>query len=255
MSSIAISSLVFVCIIGGALFGFYFRQALPNHHLSEETMRAVTLGTGLIATLSAIVLGMLISSAKISFDDIEGEIRQTTIKIILLDHALVNYGPETKEARNLFRRSFASNIEMVFAEKNSKLLRLDASKRLAGLNKFQAQLMDLVPRDHAQRLLRSRAIALSDDIAQMHWLLLSPQEKGAIMTPFLASLVFWLAIIFFGFGLYTVNNSTVFATLLICALAVSSAIFLLEELGARPIEGLMQISSAPLHDALAHFGQ
>jgi hypothetical protein len=253
MTAIAIASIVFVCIFGSALLGFFLRTVLPDHHLSEDSMRVVTLGTGLIATMSAVVLGMLIASAKTSFDVINDEVTQTAAKVVLLDRALANYGPETKEARDLLHRAVASAVELSFAEEGSSVAKLDAPERLAGLNQFQDKLWELVPRDHAQRSLQSRAFALSNDLAQMRWLLLA-QGEGSIITSFLVVLVLWLAIIFAGFGLYTANNSTVFATLFVCALSVSGAIFMIEELD-RPLEGLMQVSSAPLRNALAHLGQ
>jgi hypothetical protein len=84
--------------------------------------------------------------------------------------------------------------------------------------------------------------------------LLIQQGEGSIPTPFLVVLVLWLAILFAGFGLLSARNATVVATLVICALSVSGAIFLIEEMN-RPLEGLMKISGAPLRNALDHLGQ
>ena len=72
--------------------------------------------------------------------------------------------------------------------------------------------------------------------------------------PFLVVLVFWLTILFISFGLFAPPNATVIATLFVCALSVSGAIFLILELD-QPFEGLIRISSAPLRNALAHLGQ
>ena len=253
MSPLGIGSIVFVCIFGSAMFGFYLRTVLPDHHLSDDSMRVVTLSTALIATLAAVVLGLLISSAKTSFDSISDEITQTASKVMLLDRSLANYGPETKETRDLLHRAFASAIEMIFAEKDSRLAKLAARERLAGMEQFQAKLRELVPRNDAQRSLQSRALELSNELVQMRWLVIA-HESDAILPPFLAVLVLWLAIIFVGFGLHTANNSIVLTTLFVCALSVSGAIFLIEELD-RPLEGLMQVSSAPLRNALAQLGQ
>jgi hypothetical protein len=248
-----ISSIVFVCIFGSAMLGFYLRTVLHDHHLSEDSMRVVTLSTALIATLAAVVLGLLISSARTSFDNISDEITQTASKVILLDRSLANYGPETKETRDQLHRAVASAIEMIFADKDFRLAKLTARERLAGMEQFQAKLRELAPRTDAQRSLQSRALELSNELVQMRWLVIA-HESDAILPPFLAVLVLWLAIIFVGFGVHTANNAIVLTTLFVCALSVSGAIFLIEELD-HPLEGLMQVSSAPLRNALTQLGQ
>ena len=121
------------------------------------------------------------------------------------------------------------------------------------MEQIQAKLEELAPRNDVQRSLQVRALELVNDLAQMRWLLIV-QGEGAIPTPFLVVLVLWLAIIFAGFGLLSAKNATVVAILAICALSVSGAIFLIEEMD-RPLDGLMKISSAPLRNALAHLGQ
>ncbi len=216
-------------------------------------MRVVTLSTALIATLAAVVLGLLISSAKTSFDIISDEITQTASKVVLLNRSLANYGPEMKETRDLLHRAFSSAIEMIFANEGSRLAKLTVPERLAGIEQFQAKLRELAPRNDAQRSLQPRALELSNDLVQMRWLVIA-HERDAILPPFLTVLVLWLAIIFVGFGMHTANNAIVLTTLFVCALTVSGAIFLIEELD-RPFEGLMQISSAPLRNALAQLGQ
>lgn len=121
------------------------------------------------------------------------------------------------------------------------------------MEQFQAKLRELAPRTDAQRSLQSRALELSNELVQMRWLVIA-HERDAILPPFLAVLVLWLAIIFVGFGMHTANNAIVLTTLFVCALSVSGAIFLIEELD-RPLEGLMEVSSAPLRNALAQLGQ
>jgi hypothetical protein len=111
VSPLAISLVAFACIFGGALLGMVVRVFLPEHHLSEDSKDVVKLGTGMIATLAALVLGLMIASAKGTFDTINSELRQTGSKIILLDRTMAQYGPETGESRILLRRVVASVIE------------------------------------------------------------------------------------------------------------------------------------------------
>ena len=105
MSSMAISWIVFACVFGGALLGMWLRAALPEHHRSTESKDIVRLGMGLIGTLAALVLGLLIASAKSAYDTQRSEFTQLSANLILLDRVMAHYGPETQEARDLLRRS------------------------------------------------------------------------------------------------------------------------------------------------------
>ena len=253
MSSLAIASIVFVCVFSSALLGLLLRTSLPKHHLSEDSTAVVKLGIGLIATLAALVLGILVGSAKTSFEKTKDEVTQAAVKIVQLDRALAQYGPETKDARDLFRAVVASATELIFSGEGAGRAKLDAPERLARVEQFQAKLRELTPRNDAQHTLQSRALDLGNELGQMRWLLIVEGE-GAIPTPFLVVLVLWLSVIFAGFGLLSAKNATVVAILFLCALSVSGAIFLIEEMD-RPLEGLMKVSSAPMRNALAHLGQ
>jgi len=253
MSSLAIASIVFVCVFSSALLGLLLRASLPKHHLSEDSTAVVKLGTGLIATLAALVLGLLVGSAKTSFEKTKDEVTQAAVKIVQLDRALAQYGPETKDARDLFRAVVATATELIFSGEGSGRANLDAPERLARVEQFQAKLRELTPRNDAQRALQSHALEFGNELGQMRWLLIVEGE-GAIPAPFLVVLVLWLSVIFAGFGLLSAKNATVVAILFVCALSVSGAIFLIEEMD-RPLEGLMKISSAPMRNALAHLGQ
>jgi hypothetical protein len=253
MSSLTIAFIVFACVFGSGLLGLLLRRYLPNQHLSDESMGVVKLGAGLIGTLAALVLGLLIASAKGSYDRTKDEFTQTAAKIIMLDRTLAQYGPETKLARELLRQTYASAVEVIFAADGKGVAVLDAPERLARVDQLQQKLRELAPKNDRQRSAQSDALALGRDVAQTRWLLIE-QGQGAIPTPFLVVLVLWLAIIFAGFGLVSASNATVMAVLLVCALSVSGAIFLIEEMD-RPLQGLMQISSAPSRNALSHLGE
>src|ERR1700751_3793551 len=112
MNAIALSCITFVCISGGALLGMF----LPGHHLSDDAKDVVRLGTGLIGTIAALVLGLLIASAKNSFDTQNTQVKQMISQIILLDRLLAQYGPETDAARNLMRRYIATLADRVWRE-------------------------------------------------------------------------------------------------------------------------------------------
>ena len=101
MSSLAISGIVFTCIIGGIVLGIILRALMPEKHLSAETKGIVNLGIGLVGTMTALVLGLLIASAKSSFDAQRNGLAQLSGNVIFLERALAHYGPESKEAREM----------------------------------------------------------------------------------------------------------------------------------------------------------
>ncbi|HMS82616.1 MAG TPA: DUF4239 domain-containing protein [Nitrospira sp.] len=253
MDPLEIGSIVFVCIFSSAMLGCYVRTMLPPHHLTDDSMRAVTISTNLLTALVAMVLSLLISSAKDSFNGINGEVAQSAAKIVLLDRTLVNYGPEAEETRTFLRHAVDSVIEMIFTEQDSRLTTLTAPERLAGMEQFQAMLRELAPQSGTQRSLHSHALKLSDELEQMRWLVIG-YERNATFPPLLLVLTLWLSSLFFGLGVHTANNTIVVVTLFVSALAVSGAVLLIEELN-HPLDGLIRVSSAPLHTALAQIGR
>ena len=113
MHHLSVALIVFVCVFCSALLGLYLRTLLPEHHLSDDSIGVVKLATGLIATMAALVLGLLISSAKSSFDTLNGEVTRDAANIILLDRALARYGPQTQDLRAALKRSVAEGLEIV----------------------------------------------------------------------------------------------------------------------------------------------
>jgi hypothetical protein len=246
----AISWIVFACVFGGALLGMCLRAALPDHHLSTDSKDFVKLAVGLVGTMAALVLGLLIASAKSSYDTQGSEHTQMSAKVILLDRTMAHYGPETKEARDLLRRSVVHAIDRMWPKDGSGPAQLEPT---AESESVYDKIQTLSPRNEAQRSLQAQALRISADLQQTRWLLVE-QQGGSIPMPFLVLLVFWLTIIFVGFGLIAPPHATVIAILFVCALSVSGAIFLILELD-QPFEGLLQISSNHLRKALAHLGQ
>src|ERR1022692_4809473 len=119
MSPILLSVITFVCVFGGAFLGMFLRKRLPGHHLSGDTKDVVRLGTGLIGTIAALVLGLLIASANSTFEAQSGQVKQLTANIVLLDRTLAQYGPETDSVRNLLRRAVATLADRIWRENGS----------------------------------------------------------------------------------------------------------------------------------------
>jgi hypothetical protein len=252
MSAIALSCITFICISCGVLFGMLLRNALPEHHLSTDTKDVVRLGTGLIGTIAALVLGLLIASAKSSYDTQSTQVRQMTANTVLLDRLLEQYGPETGPARQLLRRGIAVLADRMWRENSSDQAKAAPFEQSDASEAFYAKLGALSPQNDAQRSLQARATQVSTDIAQTR-LLMFAQTNNAIPMPFLVVLIFWLTIIFASFSLFARPTPIAIGSLLIFALSAAGAIYLILELG-QPFAGLMQISSTPLRTALAPLG-
>ena len=218
----------------------FVHSVLPGHHLSADSKDVVKLGIALIATMSALVLSLLIASAKSSYDTRSNQLLQVSADIILLDRMLAHYGPETKEARSGLHRSVTAAIERFWPTDSSRSAVIDP--KASPIEGLYDKIEELSPQSEAQRSLQIQALTLALDLARLR-LLLFEQLGSSILVPFLAVLVFWLSIIFASFGLFAPRNGTVIAVLCVCALSVSGAIFLILELD-RSFEGLLQVSGA-----------
>lgn len=251
MNALGVSSGVFGCVFAGALLGLLLRAALPQHHLGADSKDVVKLGMGLIGTMTALLLGLLVASARSSYDTEKSEVTQMSAKIIFLDRVLANYGQQTTEARELLQRTVASTIDRMWPRERSQTAQLDPTP--SGGESVYRTIQQLSPQNDAQRSLHSQALSIAAELGQMRWLLFE-QTGSSISVPFLVVVVCWLTLIFVSFGLFAPPNATVVTTLFLCALSVSGAVFLILELD-HPFEGLIQISSAPMHNALQHLGQ
>lgn len=251
MSSIATASLVFVCVFIAALLGLFLRAALPQHHLSTETKDSVKLAMGLVATMAALILGLLVAAAKESYDTKKNETIQIAAKIAFLDRALAHYGPDASGPRALLHSTVDRVIARMWPEIKATETQLDPSAS-GGEGLYEA-ILNLSPQNDAQRALKSQALSGASDIAQMRWLLYE-QSGTSISVPLLVVVVAWLAIIFLSFGLFAPSNATVIVALMVAAISVSGAILLILELD-RPFDGLIHISSNPMRIMQSHLGR
>jgi len=250
MSSIASSSIVFAIVFGGALLGMFLRKILPQNHLSDDSKGIVMIAMGLVATMTALVLGLLISSAKSSFDALSHDITGTSSDVILLDRTLGLYGTETKEARDLLRSAVANALGSMELKQNVAPAHLAVSTR--DTDSIFEKIQGLLPKDDRQRSLRADALSTLREIRRTRWLIYE-QRVTSISIPMLIILVLWLTLLFISFGLYAPANGTVVTSLVVAALSVSCAIFLILEL-YTPYHGLIKVSSATLRAALAQLG-
>ena len=253
MNPMTTGLIVFACVFGGALLGLYLSKKVAAHHLSADSKDVINLALGVIGTLAALVLGLLLASAKSSFDAKSNGISQIAADLVLLDRALARYGPETREARDLLRNALAADIRQVWPEEKLQVARLDTIEAAAGLDPIEDRISDLSPGTGAQRGLQARALSLIIEIRQERTLILE-RTKITIPLPFLIVLVWWFTIIFACLSLFAPRNALVMAIMFACALSVSAAIVLILELDS-PYQGVIRLSNAPLRNALALMGR
>ena len=252
MFPIQIALIVFGCVFGGTLLGMCLRGVVPEHHFTEDTKDVIKLGMGLIATMAALVLGLVIATAKSSYDTQNSAVKNTAAQILLLDHVLAKYGAETKEARDLLRRTVASRLEAIWPEHRSQRPRLGEPEGVLAGERIESRILQLSPQNDVQRWLQSQALQIGSEIMQTRWLVVGGLGSS-VPVLFLEVVVFWLTIIFGSFGLLAPRNATVVAVLFLCALSVAGSLFLILEMD-QPFDGLMKISSAPLRYALSQLG-
>lgn len=255
MNPAAVSMIVFGCVFGGALCGMWLRSILPKTHLDAESKDTVKVGIGLIATMTALVLGLVTASAKSSFDSTNAAVKQVAINILALDRALDRYGPETGEIRKNMQQALGARVDAIWGHGLSRRAELDPSGEGIGptAEALAEAVRRLTPRDESQRAAQSRAQDLIESVLQARWLVASGGDTS-VPVPFLSVLVFWLTLTFTSFGLFAPRNPTVLAVLFVCAVSVSSALFLVLEMDG-PFDGVIKASAEPLRYALTHINR
>jgi len=251
MDPIVTSIIVFVCTFGGALLGMFVSTRLPGHHLSDKSAEVLKLATALIGTMTALVLGLQLSSAKDSFNAVSDQLEQASAHIVLLDRILARYGPEAQPIREAIKANTERVLEQVWP-----------SARLSGAHPVRVEdkgdaiydaLQTLSPTTEAQQSLKSHAIEIAFALGQTRWLIIAKQS-GTISALVVAVLVFWLTLIFMSFGLFAPRNTTVVVSLCLCAVSIAAAVFLLLEL-YTPFSGVLRVSDAPLRTAVSFLGR
>jgi Protein of unknown function (DUF4239) len=249
MESIFTACIVSAALLAAVGFGRLLGRVLPEHHRSPDTRDSVKLAVGLVATMSALLLGLLIRSANGSYDQLRNEVIQMSAKIAFLDRVLELYGPETAESRAQLRAVVDEMIPRIWPDKSGVPGRLDPN--IASADKLYGSVQSLVPRNDTQRDLKKQATTLMVEIGQIRWLL-EAQSVSSTPKPLLVVMTCWLVVIFLGFSVLAPRNATATIALVVSSFSAAGAIFLLTEFN-QPFSGIIRISSEPMQNALKHF--
>lgn len=246
-------ALIFLAVqMTGWVWGRRLRGRLPEEHLTSATRDAVILAVGVVATLSALVLSLMVSSAKTSFDADRQSVVEISANILMADRALAQYGGESKAARDALRELMTLAVADVSIDTSSQPP-VAAGPPLPHLTKLQFLILELAPANDAQRWTKARALTLTGDLERSR-VVLAERSDGSIPLPFLIVLLLWLATLYGAWAIFAPVNSTVTLAALGGALAFAAAIFLILELD-RPFHGVIRVSNEALVGTLQLLGR
>ena len=248
---IIIGAILFAGLVGVILVGARLRRLVPAEHLSADSKDAVKLALGLVATMTALLLGLLVSSAKNSFDTARSEVIQMSAKIALLDRVLLLYGPQTEEARRALRDSVAEGVRRTWPPDGRQPARLNPNEQMG--DAVYAAIARLAPQEEAQRALKTEAVTLMIQLAELRSLV-QAQAVSSVSKPLLIALMIWLVVIFLGFTILAPGNATSTLALLAGAFSVACAVFIILELD-YPFAGVVRVPSEPMTRTLDHLSK
>jgi hypothetical protein len=256
MTALGYAVVTFVGAFGGACLGILMRSLLPQTHLTKESQDVIRLGMGLVATMTALLLGLVTAAAKGSYDSQDNALRNAASGVLTLDRLLARYGPETQPTRTLLRTVVANRVADMWPPDGGpavQLLSPTMTRAQAPAEEIENRILALQPATDAQRWFKAEALKLTEETLRARWRVLG-NISGSVSRTFLAVVIFWLSMTFASFGLGAPRNATVLTVFAISALSVAGAVFLILELDG-PFEGLIRISSEPFRFALAQLSR
>jgi predicted outer membrane lipoprotein len=250
MNPLAISIGVFACLFGSALIGMRLRSVIPEHFLSDDSKHVLEASLGIIGTMAGLVLGLLVASAFGTYNAQRNELIDLSSKAVLLDRVLAHYGPAANASRAELRADVTGMLDRLWPAGARQASGLQPSVNREAL--FD-EVVNLSPTDDAQRSIKGEAVGLVIALGEMRWLMFEQLTIG-FSVAMMVVLVFWFMVTFAALGMLSRPSPIPVIALCLCAIAVSAAIFIIQEM-YTPFSGALQISSAPLREALTHLGQ
>jgi hypothetical protein len=261
LSSYWIAAIAFGCTVVGYLVGLLIQRYLPEDHLSGDSKESVKQGLGMLATLSALVLGLLVATTKGTYDAQSAAVKDLASSAMLLDRILERYGKETKETkkikeikdiRAIIKKGALVMVKQLWPSEGEGVQASEAELRMAGDVLFD-KVSDLKPNGEAQTMLKARALELIIGIGQTRQKLLA-QRASSIPLVLLVVLIVWMSLLFGCYGLLAARNWTSHIIMAICMLSLASSLLLVLELD-RPFDGLIRVPSTPLTEAHSRLGE
>ena len=252
MNPSIVGFVVFTVAMSGALFGLWLAKRIPDHELDSHSRDSIKLAVGLIATMTALVLGLVTASAKSTFDSLTDAVKTSASDLLTLDRTLARYGPEAEQIRANLRRAAEIRRDMTWPSDSSAASRQDVLQQASGTEEIGNQILALVPADAVQTELKGRAVAHAERMLEARWFLVSG-KSSSVPLPFLVVLILWIAVSFTIYGVLSPSNRTVISAFAACALSVGTAMFLILEMDG-PFAGVLTVSGDPWRRAVEQLG-
>ena len=243
------TAIISASVLAGGTVGLFLYLYLPARHVTKETRDVVHLATGMLSVLAALVLGLLIATAKDSLSSADRSVRDFSAVLVQAEQGLRVYGTEAAPARDLLRRYTRAAISQRWTQDDRDILEVAAPTGTT-LEQLRLTVLSLRPANDVQHWLQGQVLAQSDKLLSLRWQMLEQQDLP-FQPVFVLLLTSWLFFIFAGFGFMAPRNAAVYAAFVVCAVAVGGAMFLIMEM-ETPFTGVVQVSRQPLTIALAH---
>jgi hypothetical protein len=252
MNDLGIALITFACTFGCALAATYVRDRMPPEHLTRESQDVVRLGIGLVATMTALLLGLVTAAAKGGFDAQDVALKSSAANILTLDRQLARYGDEAQPIRVLIKQTVETRAaELSRFSSDDSVLR-SIPRAGAPIEEIESLILALQPQTESQRYFRAESLKLVQEVVRTRWRIL---ETGpTVQFPFVCAVIFWLTVTFSSFGLFAPRNPTVLCVLFVASLSVAAAVFLVLEMDS-PFSGVIRVSDDAFRFALGNLGQ
>ena len=252
MSSYLFAFAAFLCIFGGSLAGLFFQKYLPAHHLSKESQDSVKIGAGLIATMAALILGLMVSSAKGTFDRVNVLVNEAAADVITLDRCLSDLGTESVPARVALRAQVSRVLSTVWPEDVKYSSGRSKAYLQSRIIPFIQIISSLPTGDAASLEYKGSALRIASDLAAKRSQI-SVEATSKLPLPLVVIPIFWITFLTFVYGLFAPRNATVILVLFFCAVSIAGAIYLICEM-STPLDGAIKVPSQPFRTALEMIG-
>ena len=254
MSPLAIAAVFFTCMFAGTLLGSRLQLALPDHHLDPDSRDTMKLGVGLIATLTALVLGLVTADAKSSFQTMDLTMKTMTANVLTLDRYLAQYGTESQPIRQNIKAVLTERVAQIFGDEAPPRTADTLLQQQRGFEQLEAAVAALPATTDQQTRFKAKALEAVDSVLKSRWMFLAQSNDMSLPLSFLGALAVWLTLIFCSFGLFAPRNRTVRTIMVACNFSVAGSIFLILEL-SEPFKGIIHISPNPMVMALELMGR
>lgn len=249
MGGIGLGLAIFALLFGAAMAALHLHPRLPERHRDQGTQDVIRLAVGMIVVMTSLLLSILTTSVKESFDALDRSVRRLAAEMVLLDRALHLYGPAAAEARGVLRRYAEGTLEDGWPARGTPpLLENPATGEL--LNRLHQAVWALPAADADREALKAAAVNRLRAVTEGRWAMIEG-AGGTLSPPFIGILVGWLTLIFASFGYNAPVNRIVTVTLLLCTASIAAAMFLIIEMD-QPFHGILAVPAEPLQRALEH---